>query len=223
MKKNVYIAIGLIIILFGILSIYSPSVQEGVIVVSGSSEEKVSPDKFEANLGVRLLGQDTTSLSEETQVIMNNIKALFGEEIIIEDESFNMYPSYSREDSPVEYSVQRSFRVSTRDIEKAGEIMNGAVRAGANQVNGYFTLSEDAKKDLRDSLIEEAVNDARAKANSLARASDSKIVGVKSVNMQQGFAYPFRASSLTMEDTSENIDPGRVQESLTVNVEFWIR
>jgi uncharacterized protein YggE len=89
-------------------------------------------------------------------------------------------------------------------------------------VNGaYFFISSERQEEIRNSLIEDAIDNARARANSAAAAVDMEITGVKSINLNDVyFPVLYRDFSLAQEGASTPIMPGQQEVSMTVQVTF---
>jgi uncharacterized protein YggE len=61
-----------------------------------------------------------------------------------------------------------------------------AIAAGANTVNSVdFTLSDKRLDEIKNNLIIQAIDNARAKADIAASALGLKVVGVKLVNLNE--------------------------------------
>ena len=65
------------------------------------------------------------------------------------------------------YRVSNMVQVTIRDMTKVGDVIDTAVKAGANNVWG-ISFSLENTDDLEDQAREAAVKDARARAESLA-------------------------------------------------------
>lgn len=80
------------------------------------------------------------------------------------------YPCVQSQSKPIiiGYEVVSSYEVKIRDLEKAGDILDGATSAGATEVNGpSFTVDNPDSAKIEARKI--AVDDAKAKADVLAR------------------------------------------------------
>ncbi|HEX2614525.1 MAG TPA: SIMPL domain-containing protein, partial [Nitrososphaera sp.] len=97
-----------------------------------------------------------------------------------------------------------------------------AVAAGANNVNGaYFFVSDEKQQEIRDSLIEKAIDNARSRADKAASAVEMNITGVKSINLNDVY-FPVFYKDFAQEASGATtpILPGQQQISMTVQVTF---
>ena len=123
------------------------------------------------------------------------------------------------------------FRMVTETVPdvNAGQVIDAAVTAGANRVEGIvFFISPDRQEEIRDTLIGDAIANARQRANIAAEALEMMVSGVQSatinppdfpvfsVDLQEGAAAADTVSVPTQ------ILPGEQEVSTTVSVVFYI-
>jgi uncharacterized protein YggE len=118
---------------------------------------------------------------------------------------------------------------STPDVN-AGQVIDAAVTAGANRVDGVvFFISPDRQQEIRDTLIGDAIANARQRANIAAEALEMTVSGVESATINlidfPVFSLDLREGSALAESASAptQILPGQQEVSTTVNVVFYIR
>ena len=77
-------------------------------------------------------------------------------------------------------------------LDSAADIIDSAVSAGANRIDSvFFSLSPQRQIDVKDSLLEEAVLNAKSKAEKALNPLNHKIIGVKAVSLSEfGMPYP---------------------------------
>ena len=86
------------------------------------------------------------------------------------------------------YRVSNMLRVTVRDVERAGDVLDAAVEAGANQVYGVtFTVSDESR--WQGQAREKAFADAKARAAELAGLAGVELGAVQSVSEVIG-AWP---------------------------------
>lgn len=85
------------------------------------------------------------------------------------------------------YTVDHTLEVKVRNLEKAGDILDGAVAAGANRVSGpNFQIDEQEKLQLE--ARQKAIVDARKKARDLEKQLGIKLG--KIINFYESGGYP---------------------------------
>jgi len=100
---------------------------------------------------------------------------------------------------PGQYVVRNVVEVVIRDRDRVGDVLDGALAAGANDVFG-ISFSIDDPRPLRAKARDAAVADARARAEGLARASGVALGPLLSLSEEGGGSSPrpvaMRAMSL---------------------------
>lgn len=188
--------------------------REKVISVTGTATTSVDPDRLVIQFGVET--QEKTakaSLDANSQLMSNVVNALMGVGIIEDELStsrLNISPIYDYYNEPegkrtqelVGYRVSNILMVETKNLDKAADIIDSAVDAGANRVDSvYFSLSPQKQIQFKDLLLEEAVKNAQSKAEKALAPLNHKIIGVKAVSLSEfGMPppIPYRSYGLDM-------------------------
>ncbi len=123
---------------------------------------------------------------------------------------------------------------ATLDIDadlNAGQVIDAAVGAGANRVDSIvFFISQERQQEIRDSLIRDAIANARQRANIAAEALSMIISGVQSVTLNP-VDFPIFSVGLREGVVAEAADsvsaptqilPGQQEVSTTVSIIFYI-
>lgn len=218
-------------------------VVQSVVSTSGTATVKVNPDKVSITIGVNTQGKTAEEAAQENAKIMEQVLAAL-EKLGIKDDQistswYNVYPVYEYRSPPcidiypqppgcqpkseiTGYSASNSVTVTLDADAKVGEVIDAAVAAGANNVNGaYFFVSDGKQQEIRDSLIEKAIDNARSRADKAASAVDMDITGVKSINLNDVY-FPVFYKDFAQEASGATtpILPGQQQISMTVQVTF---
>ena len=84
------------------------------------------------------------------------------------------------------------------DLSNVSEWIDAAVNASANRVDSLsFTISDERLGEIRADLTQQAINNARDKADALAHALDVQITGVKSARL-----FDFNGPPITLLSVS---------------------
>lgn len=194
--------------------------REKVISVTGVATTSVEPDLLVITFGVEnqeesardaLIGNSNSMTS-----IVDTIQTLGISEDEISTSRFSIYPIYDNYRDPlteryvqelIGYRVTNTITVETSQLDKAADIIDGAVSSGANRVdNVSFTLSPEKQLDVKDDLLGKAILNAKKKAENALAPLDHKIIGVKAVTLSE-FGMPppipvFRATGAFAEDAA---------------------
>jgi uncharacterized protein len=122
-------------------------------------------------------------------------------------------------DQIVGYTASNTVTVTVKRLGDAGDIVDAAVGAGANQVYGPNLLASDQDAAYRTAL-KGAVADARTKAEALAAASSSTLGKITAI-VEGGGATPMPMAA-GAKDSSVPIEAGTQKIEATVSVTFAI-
>lgn len=142
----------------------------------------------------------------------------------------SIYPSNCQPSKEVlrGYEISQTFEVKIRDINKAGQIVADVTSAGATNINGP-TFGVDKEDDVVAKARNEAIEDAKAKAESIAKGLGVKLVRIISFNENEGGYYPgpMMKSALGMGGadavSAPQLPAGESKYSRTVSITYEIR
>jgi uncharacterized protein len=142
------------------------------ITVVGTGTSHAVPDVAEWSFGVQVeadtAAEALDAAADATEAI---IDALRGAGIANEDlrtEHVSLYPQTTDDGrSVIGYSASSSVHATVRSLEKAGDMVDSAVAAGANTVYGPTLRVSDSQAQY-EAAAGQAIDDARARAEALA-------------------------------------------------------
>ena len=150
-----------------------------VLSTSGQGEAKVTPDR--ASVLVNVQTRDVTAANaaadnaRKTKSVLDALGKLGLSRDQLSTEGYTVYPEmrYDKDGgSPrvAAYVVTNTVHAESRRPEQAGAIVDAAIGAGANMINGlsFYASSID---EARRQAIDAAVASARADAEAMARAA----------------------------------------------------
>ncbi len=174
-----------------------------VISFSGEGEISASPDIAVVNITIReedktMQGAQDKVVEKETKVLdFLNTKEIAKKDI--KAESYNSYPKYDygapcwgaycRQEPPkiIGYETSEYLSIKIRDLEKIGEIVQGIGDVGISEINGP-NFSIEKEEELKAKARKMAINEAKAKAETLAR--DLGVHLVRIVSFSEDGYYP---------------------------------
>jgi uncharacterized protein YggE len=120
----------------------------------------------------------------------------------------------------VGYTASNTVTATIKKLGDAGDVVDAAVAAGANQVYGPNLLASDQEAVYRNAL-KAAVAEARTKAETLAAASNSTLGEITAI-VEGGGSTPMPMAVGAAKDSSVSIEPGTQRIEATVSVTFAI-
>lgn len=202
----------------------TPSQPAHSITVSGNGAVGVTPNQAVFTFGVSTQGktaaQALAANSSATQKVIDALKGAGISSDSLQTASVSLSPLTSNQgDAIIGYTASNSVTVTIAGIGKAGAIVDVAVNAGANQVDGpNLTVSDQSA--LYDRALKAAVADARSKAQVLADASGLHVGAVSSVEEDSGSSpVPFD-STKAAPAAGVPIEAGTQQVTASVTVTF---
>lgn len=180
------------------------------ITVSGTGIVKVAPDTADINFTVETTEKKSdeaqTKNAKITEDVYNALKSKGILEKDIKTSGYYVYPVYNYDESSkldklIGYTATNRFTVTTKQIDKVGEIIDTAVKAGATSSSGISFYVEDPNKFYGDALNSAVVNASKS-ANSIAKALGVTLTSVVNVTESpNGNSYEVFANNKMAMDT----------------------
>lgn len=207
--------------------------ERGTLQVSGSAVVTGAPDIAYITLGVETQDASATVAAQDNAERMNKVYAALKElgltDAEITTSGYNIYSTNqvlnrgtNDEVTITTYRVHNRVNISSKDLDRVGEIIDVAVQAGANQVQGIQFDIED-KQAMQLQALENAVKQAMAKAEVMASAAGLSLGGIASLHENYSSYAPMVSTMAMRADAvqSTTINPGDVEVSATVQLDFW--
>lgn len=220
---------------------------KSVVSTSGTAMVKVNPDKISVTIGVETDGETAKEAAAKNAELMEKVLAALRELGISDQIStswYNVFLVYEHRSPPcieiypqppecapkselTGYRAHNSVTVTLDADKNVSEVIDAAVAAGTTNVSGaYFFISEETQQEIRDSLIADAIDNARSRAEKAADAVSMDISGVKSIHLNDVYfpvLYKELAAQVDASGASTTpILPGEQSISMTVQVVFFM-
>ena len=213
------------------------------IAVTGTGTTSVKPDVALVNLGIEVTSTTVADARAKAAKTMEDLtKAVKGKGVAdadIQTQFFNIYPQYgvptpstnSKPGTPeiVGYTVSNQVQLKVRNLDSVSDVLDTAIAAGGNsiRVNGMQFTVEKPDQHLAKAR-EEAVQNAKARADVLAKAAGVKVGAPRSIVESGGIMPQFDklqaapASAPGGRGGSTPVSPGEEQLSVSVSMVFEI-
>lgn len=202
------------------------------ISITGNGSATSPPDMATINTGVVTQGKNAADAMKANNEIMAKLMAALKAQKIpakdVQTSDFSVSPQYARDDRGrtqqeiVGYRVSNQVRVVIRNLPELGKVLDTLVSTGSNRVSGIsfgITDSDGILNEARNN----AIADARSKANLYAQALGIKVGKVVSVSESSVIApRPQFFARAAMADSAVPIASGEQELTATIDVVFAI-
>lgn len=231
-----------------IKSVNQPTPPSNTISVTGTGEATSVPDIATFSFSV---AEDSKNVADAQKIVTDKIDAILKalKDMGIEDKDikttdYSVYPKYTYESVPCRdgicppgrqindgYTVSQSVSVKVRKTEDAGKALGIAGENGATNISGLSLTLDDPDQPMNEARLQ-AIDDAREKADALARRLGVRIVRVVSYYENGGMPYPIYAEKMAygmggdarvQTASAPTISPGQNKVISNVSVTYEIR
>jgi hypothetical protein len=201
------------------------------ITVVGDGTVSITPDVARANIGVEVVRPSVEEASAENSQIVQTLLTTLKEQGIadadIQTTGFTVYAERYGDGDPVQtqYRVGNSVTVLIRDLESVGEVLDAAIKAGANNIYGVEYLLDEPTA-ARSEARKLAMDNAKATAEELAALGGvqmGKILSISEVIGATGGYYnnQFMQSAVGLGGGGGTpVEPGQLRLTMQLQVTY---
>ena len=163
--------------------------------LTGTATTTLKPDKVTVALGVETTNKTADAALAANSNIMNQIVDVLKAAGVKDNEtstsSFSISPNYNYSQPSTAsritgFTVSNLIQIQSTNTNNTSKWIDVAIAAGANTVDRIdFALSDKKLEETKNNLIKQAMQDARAKADIVASAAGVKVVGIRSINLDE--------------------------------------
>lgn len=203
----------------------TPDDSSKTISVSATGEASASPDKAVVQLAVTASGEDPATVRDQLSATAADLRSTLDElGVDYQTSRYSLSETNPRDNQPDRpaYEGVHGFTVTLDDPDATGDVVDAAADAGASVRSVQLTLAEDTRESLRDEAIQNAMDDARHQATTIAAAGDLSVTGAHTIQASQQYYRPVTMDGgAAMEaGASTGIDSGPVSVSYNVQVTY---
>jgi len=203
-----------------------PSEEMKKIIVSGTGYTYARPDLALLTVGIRTESKNAQDAQQQNadkmKSVMDALKANGIAEGDVKTTSYRLEPIMRYDEKTpvlVGYLAENMVQVTLKDITKAGKIIDVSVSAGANIVQSIeFTTTNERLNILRSSAIAATIQDARQKAEAIAKSLGVELIGPAEVSLLAG--YEPRPLVYELKGAETPILPGELELSISVQATY---
>ena len=204
------------------------------ISVNGSAEVRATPDRATVRMGVQAEAKTAAEAQEQVNKTLNGVLERLEKLEIrrrdIQTSTVHLYPVYASEEQlrrpggereVTGFRAEHTLQVRLADLGKVSEVLDAAVQAGANRIDGVsFELENDLEPRLR--ALEMALKDGRNKARVMAEEMGLRILRVHQVSEGGGGMIPLESRAMLFDRAQGGfaIQPGQITVTSSVSITF---
>jgi uncharacterized protein len=205
------------------------------VSVSGQGEVQAEPDRAFVTLGVESrklkLEEARADVARTVDAVLKLSRDLKIDPKHVRSTRVNVQPEYNwdnnaRERNLIGYFVSRQIEIDLRDLDKLGQLLERATDLGVNQL-GDPRLDSSKRRELEREALAKAVEDARANADTVAKASGGRLGAARTVSANSGVIAPpmpmmrmKAAMAAEASDASQSYQSGQMSFTGTVQIEY---
>ena len=216
------------------ITIQAPSPQQSTgIAVTGTGYVVATPDGARINLGVSVTASTVAKARGDAAAAMQRVQDVLKQQGVadkdVQTQSFSISPQYDYSDRATPritgYQVNNQVQVTVRKLDSASEVLDATVAAGGDavRVNG-ISFEVDKPEALLAPAREDAVQDARARAEVLAKAAGATLGAARSISESTGGGFPppiaFDKGMAASAEAPTPLNPGEQRLAVTVSIVY---
>ncbi len=208
--------------------------QQTGITVTGSATVAVKPDIARLNIGVQTTEATVAGARNSAAEAMTKVQAALKQKGIadkdLQTQNLSITPQYANNPGGTGtptirgYQVSNQLQVTVRNLDSASEILDAA-GGNAVRVNG-ISFTVDKPEQFLSQAREEAVKNARARAEVLAKAAGVTLGAARAISESTNGSVPPLARTANaggVMDAATPLNPGEQTLQLTVSVLYDIQ
>jgi uncharacterized protein len=195
------------------------------ITVTGTGSATAVPDVAEWSFGVQADADSASAALGNASASIRRVLSALREAGIagkdLETEQVSVYPRTSDDGlTVVGYSASASVSAVISELGAAGEVLDAAVAAGANQVYGPTLRLSDSRAQYQ-AAVDAALDDARARAEAIAAKAGVEL-GAPVAIVEGGGGDVVYAEDVAVRAADVPIEPGQQEVTATLSVTYAI-
>ena len=200
-----------------------------LISVTGQGEASVAPDLAVVSFAVtgmdKELGPTRDDVNARSSAVLATLRKLGIADADLHAPDVSIQPEYDYRKGQrlIGYRVTRQMTAKVRDLDTLGDVLDGLVGAGANEMHGaQMSAADPSAAEHR--ALEAAVAAARAKAEVLAAAAGVTLGAVVRIEEEGGGGSPlpkFRAMGGMAESADMQTEVAAGDLTVTRRIRAW--
>ena len=213
--------------------------QKSTLSITGQGKTIATPDEATISIGIETTSETAEAAVKENSAKSNKvigvIKEGLGENDKVSTGGYNLSPVHeynnvTKKSELKGYRASNQIIVVTRDLEGLGELIDSVAKAGSNRIDS-LSFDSTERETYKKKALELAVKDAKATAETVARAAGVKIVKILSIRpgvdgpipVYSDYALRGKAAYAEAAPAPPPIEPGELTVNASVTMVFEIQ
>ena len=203
------------------------------VIASGSASVAAAPDFARVQMAVtaRAVSVDDArnAVNARISAFLEFAETMDIDERHIDTTGLQIYPVYeqqrpgrNQEPEIRGYSVQRNIRLRLDDLDRLGELFEGATAAGINSISPP-ALDTTRRNELHRAVLQQATEDARQNAEASIQGLGVRLGTVRTLRTSSqggGMAVAFAARGMVMAEAAQSYQAADIQITAQVEATF---
>jgi uncharacterized protein YggE len=205
--------------------------QAATITVMGHADEQIAPDKATVNTAIVTNASDAVTAQQKNAQLMQQVIVALNKAGVpstsIHTTWYNIHPTYGPPSKQGQqqingFQASDSLQISVPNLKNVGAIIDTLVQAGVTQINGVnYQVSNPLT--VQNKLYAEALTDAKAQAENIAKSLGVDITGVQTVDTtSNGVPGPIYHGAMVSAASAPTIGPSAQDITANVKVVYTI-
>lgn len=200
--------------------------------VTGTGSVQAAPDVVNITIGVTSIAPTARAALDANNAQTTKVFAFLKSAGVaakdMQSTNLSVQPQYrnyrageNRQPEIIGYMVNNNLRVAVRKLDSFGQILDGVVTAGANNINGIrFDVTE--RETLMRKANANAVKDAIAQAQIIAEAAGVKLGPIQTINLSGSNRPPQQRLMARAEASAVPVAAGELSIDARASIVFTI-
>ncbi len=197
------------------------------ISVSGNGEVTTEPTIARLSVGVTETGTDASAIGERLAERSQQLYQTLRNAGIAADDITTTHYQIREDSRDSTIRGRYEYGITIREIDRVGEVIDIALDAGTDNIGRVtYTIDEQTRDELRETAIEQAIDDAEATADIIAAENDLVVDRPKNITTQNAHVGPLRVNyAEALDDAAAGgtvIENDDVSVTATVEISYYV-
>jgi len=213
------------------------NIEKGFISVNESSSKEIAPNLAEISIAIESSDSSVKKASEMNKIAANKVysvlKSMLGNNDYLKTTNYTVIPQYiyTKDNKKIldKYLVSNTVVVKTKNLDLVSQLIDAAISHGASKIDNLDFSAVDYDSTCNE-LLADLSKRTYKKANTIAQAINSQVLGIKSINAtcNQENTYRPLGRMLMMKAAMNSteatpIESGKIKVYANMDAAFFVK